>query len=57
MGRKPIVAIMAIVLIGADYLAGYLPERRQRASAEMESERFLQWISRAPRLRPRTALR
>ena len=40
MGRKRIIAIVAIVLIGAAYLAGYFPQRQQRATAEMEIERL-----------------
>jgi hypothetical protein len=40
MGRKRIAAAVAVVLIGAAYLAGYLPEHRQRATAEMEIERL-----------------
>ncbi len=40
MGRKRIVAIVAIVILGAAYLAGYVPERQQRATAQMEIERL-----------------
>jgi hypothetical protein len=40
MGRKRLAAIVAIVLLGAAYLVGYLPERQQRAAAEMERERM-----------------
>ncbi len=40
MGRKRIAEAVAVVLIGAAYLAGYLPERQQRTSAEMEIERL-----------------
>jgi hypothetical protein len=40
MGRKRIVGFVAVVVLGAAYLAGYLPERQQRTSAEMELERL-----------------
>jgi hypothetical protein len=39
MSTKRMVAIVAVVLIGAAFLVGYLPERRQRAAAEAELER------------------
>jgi hypothetical protein len=39
MGRRWMVAIVAVVLLGAAFLIGYVPERRQRAAAEMELER------------------
>jgi hypothetical protein len=40
MGRKWIVAIVAVILLGATFLAGYVPERQQRATVEMELERL-----------------
>ena len=40
MGRRGIVAVVAVVLLGAAFLGGYIPEHRQRASAEMEVERL-----------------
>jgi hypothetical protein len=40
MGRRRTVAIIAVVVLGAAFLAGYIPERQQRASAEMEVERL-----------------
>jgi hypothetical protein len=40
MGRRGIVAVVAVVLLGAAFLGGYVPEHRQRASAEMEVERL-----------------
>jgi hypothetical protein len=39
MSTKRMVAIVVVVLIGAAFLVGYLPERRQRAAAEAELER------------------
>lgn len=38
MSMKRIAAIVAIVLIGGAYLAGYVPERRLRTAAEQESQ-------------------
>jgi hypothetical protein len=37
MSMKRVAAIVAIVLIGGAYLAGYVPERRLRMAAERES--------------------
>jgi hypothetical protein len=39
MGRKRIVAIVAVVLLGAAFLAGYVPERLRRTTAEREMAR------------------
>ena len=39
MGTKRMVAIGAVVLLGAAFLVGYVPERRQRAAAQAELER------------------
>jgi hypothetical protein len=36
MRWKRIVAIAAVVVIGGAFLAGYLPERRQRTAAELQ---------------------
>ena len=40
MNRKWITAIAVVVLLGAAFLAGYVPERQQRSTAEMEIERL-----------------
>jgi hypothetical protein len=36
MGRKRIIASVVVVLLGAAFLVGYVPQQRRRASAEME---------------------
>ena len=40
MGGKRMVALVAVVLLGAAFLVGYVPERRQRSAAEAELERL-----------------
>ena len=38
MGRTWIVAVVAVVLLGAAFHVGYVPQQQRRASAEMEIE-------------------
>ena len=38
MGRKRIIAVVFVVLLGAAFLVGYVPQQQRRASAEMDIE-------------------
>src|SRR5688572_24995742 len=40
MSRKRIVAIVAVLLLGAAFLAGYVPEHQRRAANDMEIQRL-----------------
>lgn len=38
MGRTRVIAVVAVVLLGAAFLVGYVPQQQRRARAEMEVE-------------------
>ena len=42
MGRTRIIAVVAVVLAGAAFVVGYVPQQQRRASAELEIESLRQ---------------